>query len=76
MSNVRFQETLAEETVKMGQIKLTQSSPRYWRVTFDNPSLNLMGPEFVLEFREIVAALETDQELRVGSSTARSRGSF
>src|ERR1700735_1403906 len=49
----------------MGQIKLTRSSPRYWRVTFDNPPLNLMGPEFVLEFREIIAALETDQELRV-----------
>ena len=49
----------------MGQIKLTRSSPRYWRVTFDNPPLNLMGPEFVLEFREIMTALEADQELRV-----------
>ena len=49
----------------MGQIILTRSSPRYWRVTFDNPPLNLMGPEFVLEFREIIAAPETDQELRV-----------
>src|SRR5580658_5025964 len=58
-------EAIAEETAKMGQIKLTRSSPSYWRVTFDNPPLNLMGPEFVLEFREIIAALETDQELRV-----------
>jgi enoyl-CoA hydratase/carnithine racemase len=49
----------------MGQIKLTRFSPRYWRVTFDNPPLNLMGPEFVLEFREIMTALEADQELRV-----------
>jgi enoyl-CoA hydratase/carnithine racemase len=49
----------------MAQIKLTRSSPRYWRVTFDNPPLNLMGPEFVLEFREIITALETDEELRV-----------
>src|SRR6202142_1949911 len=49
----------------MGQIKIARPSPRYWRVTFDNPPLNLMGPEFVLEFREIIAALETDQELRV-----------
>jgi enoyl-CoA hydratase/carnithine racemase len=49
----------------MGQIKLTRSSARYWRLTFDNPPLNLMGPEFVLEFREIIAALETDQDLRV-----------
>ena len=40
-------------------------SPAYWQITFDNPPLNLMGPEFVLEFREIVTALETDPELRV-----------
>ena len=33
-----------------------RSSARYWRVTFDNPPLNLMGPEFVLEFREIMTA--------------------
>ena len=58
-------EAVAEETAKMGQIKVTRSSPSYWRVTFDNPPLNLMGPEFVLEFREIMTALEADQELRV-----------
>src|SRR3984957_7628419 len=49
----------------MGQIKIARPSPRYWRGTFDNPPLNLMGPEFVLEFREIMTALEADQELRV-----------
>src|SRR6202046_5501722 len=49
----------------MGQIKIARPSPRYWRVTFDNPPLNLMGPEFVLEFREIMTALEADRELRV-----------
>src|SRR3984957_5923823 len=49
----------------MGQIKIARPSARYWRLTFDNPPLNLMGPEFVLEFREIIAALETDQDPRV-----------
>ena len=52
-------------TAKTTQIKVTRTSPAYWRITFDNPPLNLMGPEFVLEFREIIAALETDHELRV-----------
>ncbi len=54
-----------EARLKMAQIKLTRPSSRYWRVTFDNPPLNLMGPEFVVEFREIVTALETDEALRV-----------
>ncbi len=49
----------------MTQIKLTRTSPRYLRITFDNPPLNVLGPEFVLEFREIMTALETDEEVRV-----------
>ncbi len=52
-------------TTKTAQIRLTRSSPAYWRITFDNPPLNLMGPEFVLEFREVMTALEGDEKVRV-----------
>jgi enoyl-CoA hydratase/carnithine racemase len=52
-------------TTKTAQIRLTRSSPAYWRVTFDNPPLNLMGPEFVLEFREIMTEIETDEQVKV-----------
>jgi enoyl-CoA hydratase/carnithine racemase len=34
-------------------------------VIFDNPPLNLMGPEFVLDFREIMTAIETDEQVKV-----------
>src|SRR6202042_2174844 len=44
---------------------LARKSPAYWRVTFDNPPLNLMGPEFVLELREIMTAVETDEQVKV-----------
>lgn len=47
------------------QIRVTQKSPAYWRVTFDNPPLNLMGPEFVVQFGRIMTAIETDAQLRV-----------
>ena len=47
------------------QIRLTRTSSAYWRITFDNPPLNLMGPQFVREFREIVAAVEADEYVRV-----------
>jgi enoyl-CoA hydratase/carnithine racemase len=47
------------------QIRLSKASPTYWRVTFDNPPLNLMGPEFVVEFGEIITAIETDEQVRV-----------
>jgi enoyl-CoA hydratase/carnithine racemase len=47
------------------QIRLTRTSSAYWRVTFDNPPLNVMGPQFVLEMREIIAAVEADEEVKV-----------
>src|ERR1700680_3831950 len=47
------------------QIRLTRTSSAYWRVTFDNPPLNVMGPQFVREMREIIAAVEADEEVKV-----------
>ena len=47
------------------QIKLTKNSPSFWRVTFDNPPLNLMGPQFVVEFGQIMNAIEGDDQVRV-----------
>jgi enoyl-CoA hydratase/carnithine racemase len=40
-------------------------SPAYWRIKFDNPPLNVMGPQFVQEMREIIAAVETDERVKV-----------
>jgi enoyl-CoA hydratase/carnithine racemase len=47
------------------QVRLNRQSASCWRVMFDNPPLNLMGPEFVLEFREIMTAIETDEQVKV-----------
>jgi len=52
-------------TTKTPQLRISQSSPACWRITFDNPPLNLMGPEFVLEFRKIVTSLEADEQVKV-----------
>src|SRR3984885_8381039 len=52
-------------TAKTEQLHVTRKSPSYWRVTFDNPPLNLMGPEFVLQFQKIMTEIESDEELKV-----------
>ena len=52
-------------TTQTVQIRLSKSSPAYWRITFDNPPLNVMGPQFVQEFREIVTAIEDDEQVKV-----------
>jgi enoyl-CoA hydratase/carnithine racemase len=58
-------EALMNATKEKAQIRLTRSSSAYWRVTFDNPPLNVMGPQFVREMRDIIAAIEADEEVRV-----------
>jgi enoyl-CoA hydratase/carnithine racemase len=47
------------------QIGITRRSGGYWRITFDNPPLNVMGPQFVREFREILTDIEADEEVKV-----------
>src|ERR1700733_13520751 len=47
------------------QIRLARISGAYWRVTFDNPPLNVMGPQFVREFKEVIAEIEADADVKV-----------
>jgi enoyl-CoA hydratase/carnithine racemase len=60
-----LREAQMDAIVRPDQIRLDKVSSGYWRVTFNNPPLNLMGPELVLEFREIISAIETDEKLKV-----------
>src|SRR2546425_9856527 len=47
------------------QIHLTRRSPDYWRVTIDNPPLNIFGPETIPQLNEIITALEIDEHVKV-----------
>src|SRR6202795_2410558 len=56
---------------KPAQIRLARRSPAYWRVTIDNPPINVMGPEMVRQFQEVINALEADEHVRgVGFDSA------
>jgi enoyl-CoA hydratase/carnithine racemase len=50
---------------KHAQIRVTKKSKSYWRVTIDNPPINVMGPEMVKQFQKVMAALETDEDVKV-----------
>src|SRR5271156_3092992 len=50
---------------KPAQIRLARLSPGYWRVTIDNPPINVLGPEMVRQWQELIYALETDEHVRV-----------
>src|SRR3954470_4943518 len=47
------------------QVTLDRVTPSHCRVVLDNPPLNLMGPEFVPQIREIVTELENDERVKV-----------
>lgn len=47
------------------QIRVSKASANFWRVTFGNPPLNLMGPAFLIEFAAIMTAIETDEQVKV-----------
>jgi enoyl-CoA hydratase/carnithine racemase len=47
------------------QIRLARRTSSYWRVTFDHPPLNIIGPETIPQLNEIVTALETDDDVKV-----------
>jgi enoyl-CoA hydratase/carnithine racemase len=57
--------TTVNASMKPEQLRLTRQSPAYWRVTIDNPPINVMGPEMVRQFQEVINALEGDENVRV-----------
>jgi enoyl-CoA hydratase/carnithine racemase len=57
--------TSVNTPTKPAQIRLNRRSPAYWRVTIDNPPIDVMGPEMVRQFQEVISALEADEHVRV-----------
>jgi enoyl-CoA hydratase/carnithine racemase len=52
-------------SAKAVQLRLVRRSPAYWRVTIDNPPINVMGPEMVRQFQEVINEIEADEHIRV-----------
>src|SRR6202041_1732237 len=50
---------------KQEKIRVVRRSPPYWRVTIDNPPINVMGPEMVRQFQDLICTLESDEHVRV-----------
>ena len=52
-------------TAKGQEVVLNRVTSGLYRVVIDNPPVNVMGAEFVLQLREIVSELETDLRVKV-----------
>ena len=47
------------------RVFLTKHSAVYWRVTLNNPPVNIFGPKTIPQLNQIITAIETDKELKV-----------
>jgi enoyl-CoA hydratase/carnithine racemase len=55
----------ARATDAEGQVRLTQVTPEYWRVTLHNPPFNLYGPGTMPQLQKVVTAIESDPKVKV-----------
>ncbi|MDP9079629.1 MAG: enoyl-CoA hydratase/isomerase family protein [Bacteroidota bacterium] len=46
-------------------IFLTKETPALWRVTLNNPPVNIFGPKTIPQLNEIITAIESDEQLKV-----------
>src|SRR5260370_33690086 len=72
-TNMKDQNYAATKTT---EIRLVRRSPEYWRVTFDHPPLNIFGPEMLPQVNEIITAIETDEQVKVGVFDSAVEGFF
>jgi hypothetical protein len=52
-------------TTTASPVRLRQHSPAYWRVTFDNPPINLHDAEVVAGLKDLVDRLDADPHVQV-----------
>jgi enoyl-CoA hydratase/carnithine racemase len=57
-------ETLKAST-QPAQVRVSKRSPAYWRVTIDNPPINVMGPEMLRQFQVVMGTIEADEHVKV-----------
>jgi enoyl-CoA hydratase/carnithine racemase len=46
------------------QFSVKKITDAYWRITFNNPPINLVNPETILELQELVGRIEADNNLQ------------
>ncbi|EKJ8518162.1 enoyl-CoA hydratase/isomerase family protein [Pseudomonas aeruginosa] len=51
--------------MQLSQFEIKRHSEKYWRVTFNNPPINLVNPETIQELQAIVDQLEADPSIQV-----------
>lgn len=49
----------------MAQLRIDRGNPALWIATFENPPINLIDPDTIVELQALLAELETDADVKV-----------
>jgi len=63
--STQSQQPLSVEKMEGAPLLITKHSPAFWRVTLDNPPINLMGPDMISGLQRLMDRIEADMELKV-----------
>ena len=58
-------EPLSVERMPSAPLIITKHSPSFWRITLDNPPINLMGPDMISGLQKLMDIIEVDKDLKV-----------
>ncbi len=58
-------EALSVEKMAGTPLIITKHSAAFWRVTLDNPPINLMGPDIIAGLQTLMGVVEADKALKV-----------
>ncbi|MDT5052516.1 MAG: hypothetical protein QOF66_882, partial [Mycobacterium sp.] len=53
------------DTFTPTHLRLTEESPTLWRVTFDNPPVNVIGPDMMRDLKDLLTELESNDTVNV-----------
>ncbi|MGF6492153.1 enoyl-CoA hydratase/carnithine racemase [Luteibacter sp. 621] len=53
------------DTFKPEHLTVTAVTPQYWKVTFNNPPVNVIGTKMIKELKELLTELESNQTVNV-----------
>ena len=62
---IMTKEPISVERMPGAPLIITKYSSSFWRVTLDNPPINLMGPDMIGGLQKLMDIVEADQELKV-----------
>ncbi|MFA6083494.1 enoyl-CoA hydratase/isomerase family protein [Mucilaginibacter sp.] len=61
----KLKEPMSVDKMKGAPLTITKYSESFWRVTLDNPPINLMGPDMIEGLQRLMDTIEADNKLKV-----------